>query len=428
MCIRDRNSSCSTEARGVKVRKFGFMGSMSLFNQSIRCHNSFMPEMRKRSKSAVTLGKILRTHSTRSLKIKDDYIIKDEKRDSGVVVDNHEAVVNEKNLNHFNEKKRFKLNELLDMEERYFGDLIKTSTMFAEMRKSMEDPDYPVQMPAEFQRIFSVFLGNFREIRNFHKALFTDKMRDVIWSADLMMDLLRKSQYNMKSIYGKYCRNWRKCEYILKKYDPYFRQMEEYLESEARVQDQMIKPIQTINRYHLFFTALVKICEQLDKSEEHILYTECLEVTKDMSKYVNDIIATGRIENLPESKDINSQGNLLKRGFAKRKVDVLEIPVHMFLFEKSFIVCYHKKAAREFELSDEYRYWTMFQINQMEVENGENREFVVTDTLIKKSVTFAVDTDQEVEDWIRRIRKEIKNIDRIVKMLMMQPVSMDTDL
>ena len=260
-----------------------------------------------------------------------------------------------------------------------------------------------------------------------------------------MRDLFRKSQYAMKSIYGKYCRNWKKCEYILKKFDRFFREMEEHLESEGRVQDQLIKPIQTINRYHLFFTDLVKICEQLDKSEEHILYAECLFVTKGISKYVNDIMATGRIENFPESEDITNQGNLLQRGFAKYRIgnkvssfgsyffskmmseDTHEIPVHMFLFEKSFIVSYYKKNSREFELADEYKFWTMFQIKKMKIDPSENREMIVTNTETGHSVTLVIDTEEEREEWVKRINKEVKQIDRIIKKLMMQAVSIDPE-
>ena len=175
------------------------------------------------------------------------------------------------------------------------------STIFVEIRKSKEDPDYPVQMPIDLKRICSIFLGNFHEIRDFHKEVFTDKMRSSIWRADEMRDLFRRRQHEMKSIYGKYCSNWKKCEYIMKKYDSYFKQMEHHIESDTTLQDQMIKPIQMINRYHLFFADLVKICERLDKSDEHILFAECLFVSKEISQYVNDIMATGRIENFPQT-------------------------------------------------------------------------------------------------------------------------------
>ena len=438
----ERNSFVSSTAK-VKMRKFGFMGSMSMLNQAIHRHNTLIPEVRARSKSAINLGKMLRKNSTSSLKVKDDSVIKDTNRDSGVIVDNHEILIDEKTLSELKERKRSKLNELLHTEERYFGDLIKISTIFSEMRKSKEDPDYPVQMPEEFQRIFSVFVGNFHEIRDFHKEMFTDTMRDSIWKADLMRDLFRKSQYAMKSIYGKYCRNWKKCEYILRKFDLFFKEIEEHMKSEGRVQDQLIKPIQTINRYHLFFTDLVKICEQLDKSEEHILYAECLFVTKGISKYVNDIMATGRIENFPECEDITNQGNLLQRGFAKYRIgnkvssfgsyffskmmseDTHEIPVHMFLFEKSFIVCYYKKNTQEFELGDEYRYWTMFKIKKMKIDTGESREMIITNTETGHSVTLVLDTEEEREEWVKRIRKEVKMIDIIVRKLMMQAVSVD---
>jgi mevalonate kinase len=107
--------------------------------------------------------------------------------------------------------------------------------------------------------------------------------------------------------------------------------------------------------------------------------------------------------------------------------DTHEIPVHMFLFEKSFIVCYYKKNAREFELADEYRYWTMFQIKKMKIESGENREFIVTDTETEQSVTLVANTVKEKDEWVKRIKKEVRNIDKLVKKLMMQAVSIDPE-
>ena len=194
----------------VKMRKFGFMGSLSMLNPSTTgSHSSLLPELRKRSKSAINLGKIFRKNSLNSLKVRDDIYIKDSNRDSGVVVENHEVAIDEKTLNELRERKKTKLNELLDTEERYFGDLLKMSNMFTEMKKSTEDPDYPIQMPEDLQRIFSVFSGNFHQIRDYHKEMFTDRMRSTIWRADLMRDLFRKNQYVMKSIYGKYCSNWK---------------------------------------------------------------------------------------------------------------------------------------------------------------------------------------------------------------------------
>ena len=84
----------------VKMRRFGFMGSMSLLNPAPSSrHISLIPELRKRSKSAINLGRILRKNSLNSLKIKDDIYVKDIDRDSGVVVDNHEVVLDEKTRN-----------------------------------------------------------------------------------------------------------------------------------------------------------------------------------------------------------------------------------------------------------------------------------------------------------------------------------------
>ena len=51
----------------------------------------------------------------------------------------------------------------------------------------------------------------------------------------------------------------------------------------------------------------------------------------------------------------------------------------MFLYEKILILCYFQKNTKEFELGDEYTFWTMFLVENMKIENGEIKGFIGTD-------------------------------------------------
>eukprot|EP00092_Neocalanus_flemingeri_P010030 GFUD01010810.1.p1 GENE.GFUD01010810.1~~GFUD01010810.1.p1 ORF type:complete len:440 (+),score=101.66 GFUD01010810.1:96-1415(+) len=388
---------------------------------------------------AVSAISLVRRHSMiAGFKVK---AIKRESGDSGIVVQHEDTIEEEETLKELKERKHAKLEELLQMEENYLEDLLKISSFISEVKKSKEDPEYPVQMPDELKRMFWVFVGNFHEIRDFHKDVFTERIRSSIWRADLMRDLFRRRECDMKSRYGKYCNNWKKSEYILKKFDSYFKQMEQHLESEMKLEDQMIKPIQMVNRYHLFFGDLVKICERLKEADIQILYGECLYVSKGISHNANDVMATGRIQNFPESDEISRQGNLIRRGSAKYRVrsrasvfgsnffskimkkNHQDILVHMFLFVKSLVVCFYKKNAKEFDLADEYRYWTMFRINKMKIENGEKKEFIVSDTETGQSITLVANTVEDKNGWVKRISREIRSVDKKVMKLMVPTAS-----
>ena len=63
----------------------------------------------------------------------------------------------------------------------------------------------------------------------------------------------------------------------------------------------------------------------------------------------------------------------------------------------------------------------------MKVENGENREFIVTDTETAQSVTLVANNVEEKDEWVKRIKKEVRNIDKLVKKLIRQAVSIDPE-
>ena len=201
-----------------------------------------------------------------------------------------------------------------------------------------------------------------------------------------------------------------------------------------------------LNRYHLFFGDLVKICERLDEPDVQILYGECLQISKGISQNANDVMATGRIQNFPESEDISQQGVLIHRGFVKTQVQrrmslfgssflnkmmkkyTKQNQVHMFLFVKSLVLCFYKKNSKEFELADEYPYWTMFCINKMKVEDGEKKEFILSDTENGYSITLEANTIEDKNGWVKRISKEKRKIDKKILKLMMPTASITSSL
>merc|ERR1712059_139646 len=99
--------------------------------------------------------------------------------------------------------KHSKLEELLQVEENYLADLLTISSFFAEMRRSKEDPEHPIQMPEEL-RIGrdKIVLGNFHVIRDFHKDVFTETLSRDVFNPEAVRDLFKTQKRQIMKIYG----------------------------------------------------------------------------------------------------------------------------------------------------------------------------------------------------------------------------------
>ena len=326
-------------------------------------------------------------------------------------------------------RKHDKLKELIQTEENYLNDLLKISAFFLEIKKSMDDPNYPIKMPESLQKSERILFENFYEICDFHKEIFTDGLKASEENAEGMRDIFRLRKQKLKDIYGKYCNNWRKCENILESFKKsYFAPMKCHLNSDFWLQDEMIKPIQMLNRYHLFFGDLLKICEQIGEEDNAILYDECYNISKEICQNANDVMATGNIRNFPDSHtSINELGVLIKRGCVHcrlpRKVATFGSSIfnmilknntrnascHLFLFKKCLIVCSYKKTGKEFELQNKYSYVATFWINRMKIQENRNNQFILCDNETGLNMSFeSISLVEDINEWGSIISREIE--------------------
>ena len=173
-------------------------------------------------------------------------------------------------------KKNAILQELLQAEHNYLNDLLKLSSLFSEMCKAIDDTYHPIQIPESLKKIQCDDFLNIFEICDFHKDILTHGLIVCKDNAIDMRDLFRSRKHMLKDIYGRFCIKMRNCEYILETYqDSYFEPLKHHLNLDFWLQDQLIKPVQMLNRYPLFFRELTNICEKIGEVDNAILYDEC---------------------------------------------------------------------------------------------------------------------------------------------------------
>ena len=354
-----------------------------------------------------------------------------------------ETSIKEENRKNLLKKKEAKLEELKQTEENYLRDLKRIHSFInVDMKKSKDDPDYPLQMPELLKEMEYICIGNFNDVFDFHQEVFSNELISGIKCAEKTRDLLRKRNYDMKNRYGTFCSNWTKSEYILQKFKSYFKKMEQHSDGDISLVDDLIRPIQMLNRYHLFFGDLVNICGRLEEDENTQLYKECLHISKDISQNSNDVMATGKIKNFPEAEDIAKQGVLIKRGNVNCKIPknasffhlfdlktkqnrTKNMPAHIFLFKQRLVVSHFKKSAKEFGIGDEYRFWTMFLVNKMKIDDAENNDFILIDEETSLKLRIVAETAEEKDIWVGIIKEEIKGIERRLTNMMIPKASFD---
>ena len=171
--------------------------------------------------------------------------------------------------------------------------------------------------------------------------------------------------------------------------------MEQKSEAKIFLLNDLIKPVQVLNRYPLFFAELLKLCEKTSDTENKPFYEDCHRISKEICKNANDFMATGKIQNFPENQEIENFGYLIERGPVHRKIPkkksllqvfgkgektkTTNVSAHLFLFKKWIVLCNYKPDEQEFGIGDEYRYWTMLPLNKMKMEVGEANQFELFD-------------------------------------------------
>ena len=161
--------------------------------------------MRKNGWQAATYTPNITKSKSLGMKLESENV------DKQKVIEKERSIEDEEKMNVLLKRKEDKLEDLLQTEERYFGDLKKIWSFFkVNMKKSKDDPEYYVKMPEELKEMDYILIGNFQEVFDFHKDVFTEELRGGIKCAEKIRNLLRKRKYDMKNRYGKYCNNWKK--------------------------------------------------------------------------------------------------------------------------------------------------------------------------------------------------------------------------
>lgn len=284
-----------------------------------------------------------------------------------------------------------------------------------------------------------IAFGNIHQIIDFHKLYFTNGLKSANKDADKILELFAKKKGDMKIRYGKFCINKPKSELVMTQFqDCYFNKLESYLRQDMRLADQLIKPVQHLTRYNMYFKELVSCCEQAGQKEEADKFRECSSIASEISHNANDMMTAGRIDQFPG--DITKQGELLHRGsvfckvpcmdrrslFSKSKQTARLEPAHIFLFQQAVIVCYYRVRITEIGNRDEYRYWHKFLINKMQVRDiargGNEMEFELHDTIenvnkesttSNQNLTITTNTMEEKRDWVTKINKEIRGLESL---------------
>eukprot|EP00092_Neocalanus_flemingeri_P007708 GFUD01008324.1.p1 GENE.GFUD01008324.1~~GFUD01008324.1.p1 ORF type:complete len:446 (+),score=143.38 GFUD01008324.1:75-1412(+) len=369
-----------------------------------------------------------------SFAVEEEVEKKETNRDSGVaMLEEADAAFNK--VVQAVEMKKVKLDDLISTEESYLEDLGKISLYYEEAMKSKQDPNHPVVMPPGLREGRDLIaFGNIHQIIDFHKLYFTKGLRNANSDADKILEMFKKKKGDMKVRYGKFCINKPKSELIVTQFqDSYFSKLEFYLHQDMRLADQLIKPVQHLTRYDMYFRELVTLCEQAGQKEEADKFRECSKIASEISHNANDMMTAGRIDQF--SGDITKQGELLHRGsvfckvpgmdrrsiFSKSKPSARLEPGHLFLFQQCVIVCYYRERMTEIGNRDEYQYWHKFLINKMQVRDiargGNEMEFELHDTNKESratdnlNLTITTNTMEEKSEWVKKINKEIRSLE-----------------
>jgi len=329
---------------------------------------------------------------------------------------------------HFLNGKKAKLKELLQTEENYVNNLLKISEFSAEMKKSMNDAMHPIKMPEHLKNYEQELRINFQDILDFHQKTLLCELQASFEKPQKVKDIFKNKKHHLKDIYGKYCINWRRCEELLEKFhDSYFEPLKQYLNFEFQLQDLMIKPIQRLNSYHMFFGDLAKLCRKLGEENNAANFQECWEISKEICLNANDFVATGSIMNFPDSQKIDELGVLIRRGNVQCRVqkkvttfgssifsiilknNVQNVPSHIFLFKKCVMICSRKKNGKH-DLEDTFCYSATLLMNKMKVEDHIDNIFTLCDTENELKMHIEAISAEDKEDWMTVINKEISRI------------------
>jgi len=160
-------------------------------------------------------------------------------------------------------------------------------------------------------------LGNMEDIRDYHRAVMLPGLERAQDNPSLMRQLFQGEQTRLSRKYGRYCVNNSRAGAILARHLQFFSQYQFANQLQLRVDAMLIKPIQRLTRYHMFLSALAKVCAELDCTEAAKEFGAALESVLSAASHTNTMMWIGRVESCPV--ELSSQGRLIKHGPVVRR-------------------------------------------------------------------------------------------------------------
>eukprot|EP00794_Sanderia_malayensis_P017293 gene17293-19023_t len=226
-------------------------------------------------------------------------------------------------------KRNFVWKELLQTEHEYVKDL---EAIIKNYIPALSNSKTPEELKGKERLIF----GNIEDIYEFHKNVVKKELEKLDNAPDRLANDFLKMEKKWQ-MYVTYCQYKPKSMTLLHDYlDTYFEEMRKKFGHRSKLSDYLIKPVQRLMRYQVFFKEFVKYTNRagLDSTE----LRKCLLMMKVIPKNANDMMNIGMLEGF--SGNLSAQGKLILQDslyVANAKTRSKPEERRVFLFEQLLV-------------------------------------------------------------------------------------------
>jgi len=329
-----------------------------------------------------------------------------------------------------------------EFEMQFTDNLDKIMSIIKDMHQSKVDPQHPVPMPqALMDGMDKIVESNFFELTIFHKNVLLKGIQKNLNSSEQLRDLFSYNTNKMKTLYGEYYTSYSMISHIITNHDDYFWKLEQRAGLHKTFREI---PRMHLMQYSLFFKDLANLSAKAGLANDSLVYNEIDAITQDISQTTDHLMAVERVTALPDDIYLNKQGVLIHKGSLYTKyrrtslmtsmANMIRIkknslkmkPLYVFLFKQSLIICNNKGITRNFGMEDEYQFWIRIPMMKLKVENGEDKEFIVEDTVNGEEVRLVAQDMEVKEKWLELLWKEIRYWEEFMNKIARTP-TMDTN-
>eukprot|EP00118_Oscarella_pearsei_P009638 m.56197 g.56197 ORF g.56197 m.56197 type:complete len:1233 (+) comp34571_c1_seq4:117-3815(+) len=299
-------------------------------------------------------------------------------------------------------RREFVMAELQDTERAYIEDL-------RQIIEGYWEPMNPQSqfLPPALRGKRHVVFGNLKQIYDFHKNVFIQKLEERIEEPMALgrCFLEKEKEFEM---YVSYCKNKPSADEFLQDCDQaFFRNCQKNLGHNLPLSSYLLKPVQRITKYQL----LLKDMMNCSKKDEHA-YANLQEALSKMLlvlKHVNDSMHSVGIEGYRGS--LIEQGNLLLQdSFRVWEKDVFkrERVRHVFLYEKLLILS--KKRLKQKRVNKTvYNFKSSLKVNDVgltEMVEDHPKRFIISEFGgNQRTFTFEAKSISVKRGWVDHIRR-----------------------